>query len=47
MAMTMLIVAIVTVIAVMFITYSNMDTRANVADMGSDANFRARGRCAQ
>jgi len=47
MAMTMLIVAIVTVIAVMFVTYSNMDTRANVADMGSDANFRARGRCAQ
>jgi len=46
--MTMLIAAIVTVIAVMmFIVGSNMNTRTNVADMGSDANIRARGRCAQ
>ena len=45
MTMTMTIIAIVTVMV--FVAYSNMNTRANVADVGSDANFRARGRCAQ
>jgi hypothetical protein len=45
MTMTMTIIAIVTVMV--FVAYSNLNTRANVADVGSDANFRARGRCAQ